>query len=96
MSPNDKTYTEVVLEFTRILSASEHRQTVHNGEVMTQLARGDEKFKAIYDKMDGEGGMNERIGDAEDDIKTNTKNIKIVGGIEAALFILGGWLGLRQ
>ena len=93
---NGKTYTEVVLEFTRMLSASESRQTTHNGEVMTQLARGDEKFKAIYDKMDGEGGMNERIKDAEGDIKTNTKNIRIVGGIEAALLMLGGWLGFRQ
>jgi hypothetical protein len=96
MSPNDKTYTEVVLEFTQMLTASESRQTTHNGEVITQLARGDEKFKAIYDKLDGEGGINERIGDAEDDIKTNTKNIRIVGGIEAALLMLGGWLGFRQ
>ena len=93
---NDKSYTEVVLEFTQMLVASESRQTEHNGEVMTQLARGDEKFKAIYDKMDGEGGMNERIKDAEGDIKTNTKNIRIVGGIEAALLMLGGWLGFRQ
>ena len=96
MSPNDKTYTEVVLEFTKMLADSETRQTQHNGEMMTQLARGDEKFVAIYDKMDGKGGLNERIEDAEDDIKDNAKNIKIVGSIEAGIAIALAWFGISR
>jgi len=93
---NGKTYTEVVLEFTQMLAASEHRQTEHNGEVMTQLARGDEKFKAIYDKLDGRGGMNERIKANATTGKSNADKIKVVGGIEAALLMLGAWLGLSK
>ena len=85
MSPNDKTYTEVVLEFTNMLADSESRQTEHNGEVMTQLARGDEKFAAIYDKMDGKGGMNERIKDNSDDIETNVANIVKVRNLNATI-----------
>ena len=89
MSPNDKTYTEVALEFTKMLADSETRQTQHNGEMMTQLARGDEKFTAIYDKMDGKGGMNERIKDNTGDIETNADNIVKVRNINAFIALLG-------
>ena len=100
---NGKTYTEVVLEFTQMLTASEHRQTEHNGEVMTQLARGDEKFKAIYDKMDGEGGINERIGkvetrvgDHDDDFIEVRDKIRTIGRIEAALTVVAGLFGIDR
>lgn len=82
MSGNGKTYTEVVLEFTNMLADSEGRQTTHNTEVMKQLARGDEKFAAIYDKMDGDGGINERI-------KENSSNIKSVRNLNAFIALLG-------
>jgi len=85
---NGKTYTEVVLEFTNMLAESEHRQTKHNTEVMTQLARGDEKFAAIYDKMDGEGGMNERIKDNADSIvKVRNLNtfVAFIGSVIAGI-----------
>ena len=85
MSTNGKSYTEVVLEFTRILAVSEHRQTEHNTEVLKSLARGDEKFIAIYDKMDGEGGMNERIKENAGDIETNADNIVKVRNLNATL-----------
>jgi hypothetical protein len=97
---NGPTYTEVVLEFTQMLTASENRQTTHNGEVMTQLARGDEKFKAIYDKMDGEGGMNERIKDNAGDIETNTDNIVKVRNLNTGIALLAstiaGILGVNK
>ena len=103
MSPNDKTYTEVLIEVYDKMDVVEQRIVGKvdaiirdNADFRADLAKGDAKFDAIDDKMDGKGGMNERIKDAEGDIKSNTKNIKIVGGIEAALLILGGWLGLRQ
>ena len=89
MTTNDKSYTEVVLEFTRMLTDSESRQTTHNGEVMTQLARGDEKFKAIYDKLDGEGGINERIKDNAGDIETNADSIVKVRNLNAFIALLG-------
>ena len=82
---NGKTYTEVVLEFTQMLSASEHRQTVHNGEVIARLEKGDAKFAAIYDKLDGEGGVNERIKDNATDIKANEGNITKVRNLNATL-----------
>ena len=98
--PNGKTYTEVVLEFTQMLTASEHRQTEHNGEVMTQLARGDEKFKAIYDKMDGEGGINERIKDNAGDIEANADKIVKVRNLNAGWALLtstiAGILGVNK
>ena len=103
MSGNGKTYTEVVLEFTQMLTASENRQTEHNGEVMTQLARGDEKFKAIYDKLDGEGGMNERIGKVEDRIDNHDDDfidvrdkVRTIGRIEAALAVVAGIFGIDR
>ena len=101
--PNGLTYTEAVLEFTQMLTASENRQTIHNTEVLKQLARGDEKFKAIYDKMDGEGGINERIGKAEDRIDNHDDDfidvrdkVRTIGRIEAALAIVAGALGIDR
>ena len=103
MSGNGKTYTEVVLEFTQMLTASENRQTEHNGEVMNQLARGDEKFKAIYDKLDGEGGMNERIGkverrvgDHDDDFIDVRDKVRTIGRIEAAITLVLGIFGVDR
>ena len=100
MPSNGKSYTEVVLEFTQMLSASEHRQTIHNGEVMESLARGDEKFKAIKDKMDGKGGMNERIKENAGDIETNADNITKVRNLNTGIALLAstiaGILGVNK
>ena len=96
MPNNGKTYTEVVLEFTQMLTESERRQTEHNIEVLESLAGGTEKFKAIYDKMDGKGGMNERIKTNATTGKSNADKIKVVGGIEAALLMLCAWMGLSK
>ena len=99
---NGKTYTEVVLEFTNMLVESERRQTQHNIDVMQRLGRGDEKFKAINDKVDtGCVRMDKRIDkngdrldDHDDDFKDVQKNQKWLGLGEGGLFILLGWLGL--
>jgi len=71
-----------------MLTESERRQTQHNGEVMEQLARGDEKFTAIYDKMDGKGGMNERIKDNANDIETNAENVVKVRNLNAGIALI--------
>jgi len=68
----------------------------HNSKVMAKLARGDEKFAAVYDKMDGKGGMNERIKTNATTGKSNADKIKVVGGIEAALLMLCAWMGLSK
>ena len=104
---NGKTYTEVVAEFDSKLTdiRVEFIERVNQSDatvmeklalIHTDLGRGDEKFKAIYDKMDGDGGMNERIKDNTATGKSNADKIKVVGGIEAALLGLGAWLGFGK
>ena len=59
---NGKTYTEVVLEFSDRLDAVEQRIITRldsivaiNVECKERLAKGDAKFRAIDDKIDGKG-----------------------------------------
>jgi len=68
MCIRDRTYTEVVLEFSDRLDAVEQRIIARldtiaatNVECKERLAKGDAKFRAIDDKIDGKGGINERI-----------------------------------
>jgi len=69
----------------------------HNSKVMEKLARGDEKFVAVYDKMDGKGGMNEHIAANTTGIGKNTDNIVKVRNlnitITTAFSALAAWLG---
>ena len=86
MTTNGKSYTEVVLEFTNMLTESERRQTQHNIDVMERLGRGDEKFKAINDKVDtGCVRMDKKIDENKTDIKTNADNIVKVRNLNATL-----------
>ena len=75
MPNNNKTYTEVVLEFTDRLDAVEQRIIARldsivaaNADCKEKLARGDAKFAAIDDKIDGKGGVNERIDENANEI----------------------------
>jgi len=72
---NGKTYTEVVLEFSDRLDAVEQRIITRldsivaiNADCKERLARGDAKFAAIDDKIDGKGGVNERIDENANEI----------------------------
>ena len=101
MSPNDKSYTEVLIEVYDKMDTVEQRIVGKvdaiirdNADFRADLAKGDAKFDAIDDKMDGKGGMNDRLGTAEGDIKTNSKNIKIVGSIEAGITLALAYLGI--
>ena len=107
MPNNGKSYTEVVAEVNASISdmrvefidrindsdtsVLEKLDTINSG-----LVRGEERYNAIYDKMDGKGGMNERIKTNAITGKSNADKIKVVGGIEAALLMLGAWLGLSK
>jgi len=89
------------------LAESERRQVErldaiaeHNSKVMAKLARGDEKFAAVYDKMDGKGGMNEHIAANTTGIEKNVDNIVKVRNLNATLTALfsgaAAWFGWNQ
>ena len=94
---NGKTYTEVVAEFDSKLTAVriEFIERVNQsdtaimeklGLIHTDLGRGDEKFKS----------MDKRLDVVAADTKTNARNIKVVGALEAALLIVCGWVGINK
>lgn len=77
---NGKSYTEVVLEFSDRLSNVEQRiigklddVIKDNADFKATQAKNEAELKAIDDKVDGNS----------EDIKTNTKDIKKVGGLNA-------------
>ena len=76
--PNGKTYTEVLLDVYEKLDNVEQRiikriDTIaaDSADCREKLAKGDAKFKAIDDKIDGKGGINEQI----------EKNVKEIGKV---------------
>ena len=94
---NGKTYTEVVAEFNSKLTdvRIEFIERVNQsdtaimeklGLIHTDLGRGDEKFKS----------MDKRLDVVTADTKTNARNIKVVGALEAALLIVCGWVGINK
>ena len=89
MSANDKTYTEVLIEVYEKIDNVERRivgkiddVVSDNADFRVELAKGGAKFKAIDDKLDGEGGVNERI-------KTNSTDIKNVRNLNTFIALLG-------
>ena len=60
----------------------------HNSKVMAKLARGDERFASVYDKMDGEGGINERLAANTTGIGKNADSIVKVRNLNATLTAL--------
>ena len=77
---NGKSYTEVVLEFSDRLDVVEQRVigkldaiVRDNADFKATQAKNEATLKAIDDKVDSNS----------DDIKTNTKDIKKVGGLNA-------------
>ena len=103
MPNNGKTYTEVVLEFTKTLGESERRQTIHNTAVLEALARGDEKFKATDDKIavcyktlsEDIDDNKKRADDHDDEFKEVRRNQKWLGLGEGGMMALLVWLGLK-
>ena len=94
---NGKTYTEVVAEFNSKLTdvRIEFIERVNQSDtaimeklslIHTDLGRGDEKFKS----------MDKRLDVVAADTKTNARNIKVVGALEAALLIVCGWVGINK
>jgi len=86
---NGKSYTEVLLDVYEKIDTVEQRITGKldatirdNAEFMSRLATGDAKFKAIDDKIDGKGGLTERVD-------TNSKDIKSVRNLNAFIALLG-------
>ena len=82
-------------EILRQLAESERRQVnrldaiaEHNSKVMAALAGGTAKFKAIDDKLDGKGGMNEHIAANTKGIGKNADNIVKVRNLNATLTAL--------
>ena len=66
--PNGKTYTEVLLDVYDKLDNVEQRIikrieviAADSADCREKLAKGDARFKAIDDRIDGKGGINEQI-----------------------------------
>ena len=104
---NGKTYTEVVaevnasladmrVEFIDRINDSDKHILEKLDDIHSAQARGDEKFVAIENKIDGKGGVNERIDVLVTDTKANARNIKVVGAFEAALLVVCGWVGINK
>jgi hypothetical protein len=77
---NGKSYTEVVLEFSDRLDVVEQRiigkldaVIRDNADFKATQAKNEAECKAVDDKVDGNS----------EDIKTNAKDIKKVGGLNA-------------
>jgi len=89
---NGKTYTEVLLDVYDKLDNVEQRILGRidviandNADCREKLARGDAKFAGIDNKLDGKGGMNERVKDNAGGIKTNADNIVKVRNLNATI-----------
>ena len=104
---NGKTYTEVLIDVYEKIDNVEQRivkrlDTIvkESADYKAALAKGEAKFKAIDDKLDGKSGVNERIGKNTDDIETNENNITKVRNINisitALLSALAGFVGLQR
>ena len=107
MPNNGKTYTEVLIDIYDKLDNVEQRVIKRidviasdTAECREKMARGDVKFDAIRDKLDGEGGVNERIKVNAADIKTNENSIVKVRNlnatITAGLSTIAAFIGLQK
>ena len=107
MPNNGKTYTEVLIDIYDKLDNVEQRVikridviTVDNAECKEKMARGEVKFAALADKLDGKGGVNERIETNAADIKTNENSIVKVRNlnatITAGLSTIAAFIGLQK
>ena len=90
--PNGKTYTEVLLDVYDKLDNVEQRILGRidviandNADCREKLARGDAKFAGIDNKLDGKGGINERVKENTGGIKTNADNIVKVRNLNATI-----------
>ena len=94
-------------EILKHVAESERRQVdrldaiaTHNSKVMAALAKGDAKFTAIDDKLDGKGGVNERIAENTATGKVNAAGIVKVRNlnatITAAMSGLAAFIGLQK
>jgi len=100
MSPNDnggrvttREFYDALLDQNKERAAMESRLGDKIDDIHSDIATNNEKLSAMGKSY---VVINKRVDTNTADIKTNAKNLKIVGGIEAALLMLGGWLGFRQ
>ena len=94
---NGKSYTAVLLDVYAKIDTVEQRITGKldatirdNAEFMSRLATGDAKFKAIDDKLDGEGGINERLKQHDTDIRGVRNLNTIIAAVFSAIAALVG------
>ena len=62
---------------------------INNAECKESLARSEIKFVALDDKLDGKGGMNERIDANKSDIKTNEEKIIQIRNLNTVISGIG-------
>jgi len=97
---NGKTYTEVLLEVYAKIDTVEQRVTGKldavirdNSEFKAGLAKGEARFDSLDNKIDGKGGLAERVD-------TNASDIKSVRNLNAFIALIGsaiaGFIGTQK
>lgn len=93
MSPNDNSGRVTTREFYEALLDQNKQRADMEGRLGDKI---DGIHSSIAVNTEKNDAVEKRVSKAEGDIKTNSKNIKIVGSIEAGIALALGFLGITK